>query len=240
MASRAQRLAAVQLTARDRELLDWLSWTRLADTNSVQTMLGALGSGPVSHHVAVRRIAKLRAAGLVGTGRVHHESAQVVWPTHEAAGRAPQSPYSATSVHALTTSAVTAQLRVSAVVSREDQAPHAERHRVADAVLEWPGGHVELLEVELTPKAPERLRAKLRDMRRRWAADDAVGTLYVATPPAARAVQRIADAALPPDVRPRLRVVDVDEVTSGRWAAEPPLVLPREGGSTEADGWSFS
>lgn len=231
------------MTARDRELIDWLSWVRLADTSSVRTMLGALGGAPVSKHVAVRRIAKLRDVGLVDTGRVHHRSSQVVWPTKEATGRVPQSPYTATSVHALTTAAATAQLRAAGVLSVEDLAEHKMRHRVSDAVLTWPDGQREFLEVELTVKQPERLRTKLRHMRERWAEQSASGTLYAATPAAARAVARMVELTLPLDQRHRVRLVDRDDLVAGRWVAHSPTSAPLPAAPLEeapaAEEWRF-
>lgn len=204
----------VQVTERDERLLRWLDVVRLADVETVAVMLGADASrGPVGVRVAQVWVERMRSVGLVASERPRYRASQVVWATRAATGRSEPNPYAGTVPHSLEVARQTALLRAQGVTATPDTR-RDERGLMADAVLTWPNGARQFLEVELSTKTKTRLDEKLLGTAQRWADEGVAGTLYIARRAPAQAVEQAAQRVLAESIRDRLVIVRLDEERS--------------------------
>lgn len=210
-----KRKKRVQLTERDERLLRWLDAVRLADVETLAVMLGAdANRGPVGVRVAQSWVERMRLLGLVSSERPRYRASQVVWATRAASGRSEPNPYSGTVPHSLEVARQTALLRSGHGVIATPDTRRVERGLMADAVLTWPNGAKQFLEVELSTKTKARLDEKLQGMARRWVEEGVSGTRYVARPTPAQAVEQAAQRVLAESVRHLLVIERLDEQRS--------------------------
>ena len=204
--------AGVQLTHRDREVLAWLCVVGIADVTSVATMLAAVAGArdPLGPRAAQHWIGRMRRAELVDSCRPNFRQEQMLWATRAAGAKRLPNPFSANSVHELEVARQTALLALADGASISGDAQAGTRDARADAVFTLSDGRSWLLEVELSVKTPARLDAKVRSQVQRWADGDFAGTLYRASPAAARAVRSAVGRVLAIEHRPRLLVQQIE------------------------------
>jgi len=217
-AARFEGGVVFQLTRRDELMLEWLAVVRMADMEAIRWALSAFAgsgeSGPFGPRKAQQWAARMQDAGLIQRVRPTHRGQSVVWPAHVAIGRAPDL-YRQTARHELTVSMVSARFLARGYEWMRDRRPVSLRDHQADGVAVR-GGAVELVEVELTPKAPLRYKAIHNDHAERLTSGGVTRVVYLCTADAARIVLREADRYLFRDLRPRLVAVPVFDV-GGRW-----------------------
>lgn len=197
----------VQLTERDEIMLEWLRVVRMADLDAIRWAMGATrddrSGEPVTLRNAQRWMRRMHGVGLIGTARPGFTAGSVVWPTHVVGLRTPNL-FRQTTRHELLVAAVSARYLAAGWEWQRDPRPTSFLEHQADGVATRQG-EVVLIEVELTPKAPDRYRMILKAHSHRLEADiDQV--VYLCTPAVARTVNREADRYLFRGLRPRLKI----------------------------------
>ena len=221
-------------------MLGWLSTMRLADLEAIRFALAGLAGAedgePVTLRKAQQWVARLHGVGLVGRGKPAFQSGSVVWPTHEAIGRAPNL-FKQTTRHELAVAAASARYLARGYSWQRDRKPASLQDHQADGVA-IKGDLVELVEVELTPKTPGRYRLIHHSHADRLSAGVS-RVVYLCTPEAARTVAREADQLIFRDLRPRLVTAPVMDVR-GRWVGaedaawtDQPVEVPAPGRTPE-------
>lgn len=150
----------VRLTERDERVIEWLRVVRIADMEAVRRVLGAYSDRvsegdagePVSLRFAQQRVAKLVEAGVLGRGRPTFREGSVVWATRAYTGRDAPSLFRQTLRHDVAVARVSSEYIARGFEWREDRIARSKSEHQADGVATFDGEHVELVEVELTPK----------------------------------------------------------------------------------------
>ena len=209
----------VQITRRDEAMLDWLSVVRLADMDGIRWALAGLLEGGADHPVSLRKAqqwtARLEGVGLLDRARPSYKEGQVVWATHQAIGRQAPNIYRQTMRHELAVSTVSARYLARGYEWFRDRRPRSLQDHQVDGVA-VKGDVVELIEVELTPKALKRYKLIHTHHGQRMATGGVTRVVYLCTPDAARAVAREADKFIFRDQRHRLVTLPVFNV-QGKW-----------------------
>lgn len=207
-----------QLTRRDELMLEWLSVVRMADMEALRWALSAFAgsgeSGPFGDRKAQQWAARMAGAGLIERVRPIHRGQSIVWPTRSSVGRSPDL-YRQTTRHELTVSTVSARYLARGYLWTRDRRPASLRDHQADGVA-LRDGSVDLVEVELTAKAPLRYKGIHENHAERLSSGGVSRIVYLCTPDAARIVLREADRYLFRDLRPRVIAVPVFD-QGGRW-----------------------
>jgi hypothetical protein len=210
----------VQFTSRDDEMLRWLGIVRMADMDTIRYALGAFGG--VGKPVGVRKaqlwVSRLTEMGLVGRVKPSYQDRSIVWPTAKAVGRQAPNLLGQTTRHEIAVAAVSARYLLRGYSWARDRKPEGMFDHEADGVA-TKGDIVELVEVELTPKAIGRYKLICDSHSSRMVHDGVSRVVYPSTSDAARMVIRQADRYLFRTERPRLVAFTAFD-KNGKWVAK--------------------
>lgn len=207
----------VQITRRDEQLVEWLTVVRMADMRSIRWAMAGLNgvTEPVSLRVAQKWVSRLVEVGLVDRERLTYQEGQIVWATHTATGRVAPNLYRQTTRHELAVAHVSARYLARGYEWFRDRRPQSMQDHQVDGVA-VKGNVVELIEVELTPKALKRYQQIHNHHGQRLATGGVSRVVYLCTRDAAKTVAREADKFIFRDQRHRLVALPMfDE--KGRW-----------------------
>lgn len=188
----------VQVTERDERIVEWLRTVRVADMETLRLAFGAFAehadddapSVPTLRYVQAR-VSKLVDGGVLGRARPTYREGSVVWATRAYTGRDAPSLFRQTLRHELCVSRISAEFLLNGYEWAEDPKPTSKHEHRADGVATYDGSHVELVEVELTPKTTAgRYRAIMRDHDRRLATAGVSYVRYYCDPITADRVSR--------------------------------------------------
>jgi hypothetical protein len=209
----------VQFTSRDDEMLRWLGIVRMADMDTIRYALGAFGNvgKPVGIRKAQLWVSRLTEMGLVGRVKPSYQDRSIVWPTAKAVGRQAPNLLGQTTRHEIAVAAVSARYLLRGYTWRRDRKPAGMFDHEADGVA-TKGNIVELVEVELTPKAIGRYKLICDSHSSRMVHDGISRVVYPSTADAARMVVRQADRYLFRTERPRLVAFTAFD-KNGKWVA---------------------
>jgi len=227
----------MQRTARDDAMFEWLRVVRMADMETLRWALGGLsGAGsPVSLRKAQQWVARCKAVGLVDSARPTFRDGAIVWATHAAIGLVAPNLYRQTTRHEVAVAAVSARYLARGFTWRRDRKPANIRtdHQVDGVAVR--GEHVELVEVELTPKTRSRYKQIMDNHAWRIEREGVTQVSYFCTADAARAVTGHADDHLFRTIRDRLQSVEAFDVR-GKWIADEDAPWANSPTSVELDG----
>lgn len=223
----------VQMTPRDEQALEWLAVVRIADMEAVRWALGALNGtgGPVTLRKAQRWVSRMRETGAVGVARPTFRDGSLLWLTHAWTGETAPNLYRQTTRHEVAVAGASARFLAHGFRWERDrkvsraQANGGEHEGDGVALA---GGRRVLVEVELTPKTPDKLEAIIRNHveRRLWADrrghEPVTDVVYLADAASARAVRR---QLRPGEDHAHIQVLDVFDVR-GRWRPDAEHVWP--------------
>jgi hypothetical protein len=209
----------IQLTSRDDAMLEWLGVVRIAEMDAIRYALA--GTSGVSEPVHLRRaqfwVKRLEELGLVARGRPTHRDTSIIWPTQRATGKQPLSMLGQTMRHEIAVAAVSARYLMNGYSWRRDRKPVGLLDHEADGVA-TKGNIVELVEVELTPKATSRYKNICDSHSSRILHEGVSRVVYPSTAEASRMVTRQADSYLFRTERPRLVAFTAFD-KNGKWIA---------------------
>ncbi|MEF2977196.1 hypothetical protein [Subtercola sp. YIM 133946] len=207
----------VQITDRDEQMVDWLSTVRIADIDAIRWALGAyLGTGqPVAVRRANHWVSRLAQAGLVDRARPTFRDSSIVWATHQAIGKPAPNLFRQTTRHEVAVSTVSARYLAAGFTWKRDRKPSGILEHQADGVAQK-GEHVELVEVELTPKTWQRYKQIFDNHIYRLDREGITQISYYCTADAERIVNREADKYVFRTERHRLLAVAAFDV-QGHW-----------------------
>jgi hypothetical protein len=210
----------VQFTSRDDEMLRWLGIVRMADMDTIRYALGAFGG--VGKPLGVRKaqlwVSRLTEMGLVGRLKPSYQDRSIVWPTAKAVGRQAPNLLGQTTRHEIAVAAVSARYLLRGYSWARDRKPEGMLDHEADGVA-TKGNIVELVEVELTPKAISRYKLICDSHSSRMVHDGVSRVVYPSTSDAARMVVRQADRYLFRTERHRLVAFTAFD-KNGKWVAK--------------------
>jgi hypothetical protein len=209
----------LQLTSRDEAMLDWMNVVRLADVDAIRWALSAYqddhGGGPVSIRRANHWIARMAELGYLGRARPMYRDRQIVWPTHQATGRAAPRLFRQTMRHELAVAMVSGRYLAAGYAWARDRRPQSLQEHQTDGVA-TKSGACELIEVELTPKAAARYRSIHANHSDRLTTERVSKVIYLCTHTGAAVVAREADKYIFRDHRHDLVVLSIFD-NQGRW-----------------------
>jgi hypothetical protein len=209
----------IQFTSRDDEMLRWLGVVRLADMETVRLALGAMHGSDRGVHLrkAQNWVARLIELGLVERGRPTHREGSIVWATAKAVGRQAPNLLGQTTRHDVAVANVSARYLLRGWEWARDRKAEGFLDHEVDGVAKR-GSQVELIEVELTPKARSRYKGICDSHTDRLLHEGVSRIVYACTSDAARMVSREADKHVFRTERDRLvSFTGFDKL--GRWIA---------------------
>ena len=198
----------VLVTARDEAMLEWLGVVRVADMESLRFALAAFADAnqPVSLRRAQQWVARLRPTELIETSRLTLQDGSVVWASPRVTGKRPLNLLGQTFRHEVAVASASARYLFNGWSwSRDRQALSFNDHQ-ADGVATR-GSEIELVEVELTPKAIERYAPIFTSHAWRMTKEGVTRVVYLCTADATRMVSREADKLLFRGDRERLLTI---------------------------------
>lgn len=209
----------IQFTSRDDAMLEWLGVVRVAEMDAIRYAMAGLSGADKPVHVrkAQNWVARLEALGMVGRGRPSHRDTSIIWPTAKAVGRQPLSLLGQTIRHECAVAAVSARYLLRGYTWRQDRKPAGMFDHEADGVA-IKGDVIELVEVELTPKAISRYKLICDSHSSRLLREGVSRVVYPSTADAARTVNKQADRYLFRTDRPRLVAFAAFD-KNGKWVA---------------------
>jgi hypothetical protein len=209
----------IQLTSRDEAMLEWLGVVRVTEMDAIRYAMAGLSGAEVPVHVrkAQNWVSRLEAVGLVGRGRPMHRDTSIIWPTQRASGKQPLSLLGQTVRHEVAVAAVSARYLLRGYSWARDRKPAGMFDHEADGVA-TKGNIVELVEVELTPKAMSRYKNICDSHSSRILHEGVSRVVYPSTADASRMVTRQADRYLFRTERPRLVAFTAFD-KNGKWIA---------------------
>ncbi|GGF28451.1 hypothetical protein [Subtercola lobariae] len=209
----------VQITMRDERMLDWLAIVRIADIEAIRWALGAyLGTGqPVAVRRANHWVNRLMQAGLLDRARPTFRDSSIVWATHQAIGKPAPNLFRQTTRHEVAVALISARYLAAGFTWNRDRKPSGMLEHQADGVAQK-GDHIELIEVELTPKTWQRYKQIFDNHTYRLDRENITQISYYCTAEAARIVNREADKYIFRTQRHRLRAESAYDVR-GHWTA---------------------
>jgi hypothetical protein len=228
----------VLVTARDEQMIEWLSVVRVSDMESVRFALAAFADAnqPVSLRRAQQWVARLRPTGLIETTRLTLQDGSVVSASQKATGKRPLNILGQSFRHEVAVASASARYLFNGWTWARDRQALSFNDHQADGVATR-DGETELVEVELTPKAIERYNPICTSHAWRMRREGVTRVVYLCTADANRTVTREADKLLFRDDRPLLvtitafnkRGVWIDE--SGRFPETWESTSPDDAGS---------
>jgi hypothetical protein len=209
----------IQFTSRDDAMLDWLGTVRVAEMDAIRyAMAGLAGAGkPVHVRKAQNWVARLEAIGMVGRGRPSHRDTSIIWPTQKASGKQPLSLLGQTMRHEVAVAAVSARYLIRGYEWRRDRKPVGMFDHEADGVA-IKGNIIELVEVELTPKAIARYKNICDSHSSRILHEGVSRVVYPSTADASRMVNKQADRYIFRTERERVVAFTAFD-KNGKWVA---------------------
>ena len=209
----------IQLTSRDEAMLEWLGVVRVTEMDAIRYAMGGLSGAeqPVHIRKAQNWVARLEAIGMVARGRPMHRDTSIIWPTLKASGKQPLSLLGQTVRHEVAVAAVSARYLLRGYRWARDRKPVGMFDHEADGVA-TKGNIVELVEVELTPKAIGRYKLICDSHSNRMVHEGVSRVVYPSTAEASRMVVRQADRYLFRTERPRLFAFTAFD-KNGKWVA---------------------
>lgn len=208
-----------QFTSRDDEMLRWLATVRLADMEAIRLALGGFAGSdePVVLRIAQRWVARNLELGLVERGRPQHREGSIVWATAKAVGRQAPNLLGQTTRHDIAVANVSARYLLAGFSWARDRKQVGYFDHEVDGVATL-GDRLELIEVELTPKAKSRYKGICESHSDRVLHEGVSRIVYACTSDAARTVAREADRYMFRTERERLvSFTGFDKL--GRWVA---------------------
>ena len=209
----------VQFTSRDDELLRWLGTVRLTDVEALRFAIGAAQGWdrPVHVRKAQTWVSRMLEMGLVGRGRPQYNEKSIVWATAKAVGRQAPNLLGQTTRHDVAVAHISARYLLAGFRWARDRKGVAYFDHEVDGVAIL-GNRVELIEVELTPKAKSRYKGICESHSDRILNEGVTRIVYACTSDAARTVAREADRHMFRTERERLvSFTGFDKL--GRWVA---------------------
>jgi hypothetical protein len=209
----------IQLTSRDDAMLEWLGVVRIAEMDALRYALAATSGAtePVHLRRAQFWVKRLEALGLVARGRPTHRDTSIIWPTQKASGKQPLSMLGQTMRHEIAVAAVSARYLMNGYSWRRDRKPVGMFDHEADGVA-VKGNIVELVEVELTPKAIARYKNICDSHSSRILHEGVSRVVYPSTAEASRMVNKQADRYIFRTERERLVAFTAFD-KAGKWVA---------------------
>lgn len=234
----------MQLTERDEAMLEWLSVVRMADMEALRWALGGLsGAGvPVSLRKAQQWVVRLAEVGLVDRARPTFRDGSIVWATHQAIGKTAPNLFRQTTRHEVAVASISARYLCHGFEWKRDRKPeNVNVDHQADGVAVR-GDHVELVEVELTPKTGPRYKHIMDNHVWRMTREGVARVVYFCTDDAGRAVTENADLNVFRTERGRLLSLPVFDVRGRLIGDDSPVWEQHDGISVNAelDGFSSS
>jgi hypothetical protein len=209
----------IQFTNRDDAILRWLGEVRLADMEAIRFALAGLAglSEPLVLRKAQLWVARLSELGLVARARPAFREGSIVWATSKAVGRQAPNLLGQTTRHDIAVANVSARYLVRGFTWARDRRAVGYFDHEADGVA-TNGDQVELIEVELTPKAKARYKGICESHTDRILHEGVTRIVYACTSDAARTVSHEADRFVFRTERERLvSFTAFDKL--GRWIA---------------------
>jgi hypothetical protein len=213
----------VLVTARDEAMLEWLRVVRVSDMESIRFALAAFADAnrPVSLRRAQQWVARLKPTGLIDSTRLTLQDGSVVWASQRATGKRPLNILGQTFRHEVAVASASARYLFNGWTWARDRQASSYNDHQADGVATR-GAEIELVEVELTPKAIERYNPICTSHQWRMHREGITRVVYLCTADATRTVTREADKLLFRDDRARLVTVTAFD-KRGSWIDESGL-----------------
>ncbi|HEX4403097.1 MAG TPA: hypothetical protein VHZ98_17405 [Galbitalea sp.] len=185
------------MTARDEQMIEWLKVVRVTDMESIRFALAAFADAtkPVSLRRAQQWVARLAELGLVEKDRLTLQDGSVIWATQRATGMRPLNLLGQTFRHEVAVASASARYLFNGWSWARDRKASSYHDHQADGIATR-GGEVELVEVELTPKAIERYAPIVNSYSWRISRERVTRIVYLCTADATRMVRREADKLL--------------------------------------------
>ena len=222
----------VLVTVRDERMIEWLKVVRVTDMESIRFALAAFADAtrPVSLRRAQQWVARLADLGLVEKERLTLQDGSAVWATQRATGTRPLNLLGQTFRHEVAVASASARYLFNGWSWARDRKASSYHDHQADGIATR-GDEVELVEVELTPKAIERYAPIVNGHSWRISREGVTRVVYLCTADATRMVRREADKLLFRDDKSLIVTVTAFDKrgtwvdTSGRfpeeWASTP-------------------
>jgi hypothetical protein len=187
----------VLVTARDEQMIEWLKVVRVTDMESIRFALAAFADAtrPVSLRRAQQWVARLVELGLVDKQRLTLQDGSAIWATQRATGIRPLNLLGQTFRHEVAVASASARYLFNGWSWARDRKASSYHDHQADGIATR-GDEVELVEVELTPKAVERYTPIFNSHSWRISREGVTRVVYLCTADATRMVRREADKLL--------------------------------------------
>jgi hypothetical protein len=201
-------------------MLEWLSVVRVCDMESVRFALAAFADAtrPVSLRRAQQWVVRMKGGGLVESTRLTLQDGSVIWATQKASGKRPLNILGQTFRHEVAVASASARYLFNGWSwARDRQATSFHDHQ-ADGIATR-AGEIELVEVELTPRAIERYGPICQSHSWRLGHEGVTRVVYLCTVDATRMVTREANKHIFRDDRPKLITITAFD-KRGRWIDE--------------------
>ena len=207
----------VLVTERDEQMIEWLKVIRVTDMESIRFALAAFADAtrPVTLRRAQQWVARMIEPGLVEKSRLTLQDGSAVWATQKAAGVRPLNLLGQTFRHEVAVASASARYLFNGWTWARDRKASSYHDHQADGIATR-GTEIELVEVELTPKAIERYGPICTSHSWRIGHGGVTRVVYLCTADATRMVTREANRHLLRDDRDRLVAITAFD-KRGRW-----------------------
>lgn len=150
-------MVKVQMTDRDRRMLDWLGEVRMADLEAVRVVLGVFsGAGaPVSLRSAQLWVKRMLETGYLDRGRPAFRDGSVVWPTYTWTNKVPLSIYRQTVRHQVAIANISSRFLAAGYAWSADPKTGEKGAHITDGLVRSEEIY-DFVEVELTPKSSDK------------------------------------------------------------------------------------
>jgi hypothetical protein len=178
-------------------MIEWLKVVRVTDMESIRFALAAFAdaTSPVTLRRAQQWVARLVELGLVEKDRLTLQDGSAIWATQRATGMRPLNLLGQTFRHEVAVASASARYLFSGWSWARDRKASSYHDHQADGIATR-GNEVELVEVELTPKAIERYAPIVNSHSWRISREGITRVVYLCTADATRMVRREADKLL--------------------------------------------
>jgi hypothetical protein len=224
----------VLVTARDEQMIEWLKAVRVADMESVRFVLAAFADAtrPVTLRRAQQWVARLVELGLVEKQRLTLQDGSAIWATRRATGMRPLNLLGQTFRHEVAVASTSARYLFNGWSWARDRKASSYHDHEADGIATR-GDEIELVEVELTPKAIERYAPIVNSHSWRISREGVTRVVYLCTADATRTVRREADKLLFRDEKSLIVTITAFD-KRGNWI-DTSGRFPTEWQSTQSD-----
>ena len=178
-------------------MIEWLKVVRVTDMESIRFALAAFAdaTSPVTLRRAQQWVARLVELDLVEKERLTLQDGSAIWATQRATGMRPLNLLGQTFRHEVAVASASARYLFNGWSWARDRKASSYHDHQADGIATR-GNEVELVEVELTPKAIERYAPIVNSHSWRISREGVTRVVYLCTADATRMVRREADKLL--------------------------------------------